>query len=43
MNGIVYTQRAKPLALQSGLKKRDKIMKSVSKYGKKFQEAYTFR
>ena len=43
MNGIVYTQRAKPLALQSGLKKRDKIMKSVSKHGKKFQEAYTFR
>ena len=31
MNGIVYTSRAKPLALQQGLKKRDKIMKKLGK------------
>ena len=29
MNGIVYTSRAKPLALQSGMKKRTKLMKSL--------------
>jgi peptide deformylase len=29
MNGIVYTSRAKPMALQSGLKKRGKLMKSL--------------
>jgi peptide deformylase len=29
MNGIVYTSRAKPMALQSGLKKRNKLMKSL--------------
>jgi len=34
MNGIVYTSKAKPLALQSGLKKRNKIMKMVEKIGK---------
>ena len=27
MNGILYTERVKPLALQSGMKKRNKIMK----------------
>jgi len=27
MNGIVYTERVKPMALQSGMKKRNKIMK----------------
>jgi peptide deformylase len=31
MNGIVYTSKVKPLALQSGLKKRDKILKMVKK------------
>jgi peptide deformylase len=31
MNGIVYTSRAKPLALQSGLKKRNKMMKMLRK------------
>lgn len=33
LNGIVYTMKAKPLALQSGIKKRDKIMKMVNKIG----------
>jgi peptide deformylase len=27
MNGIVYTQRVKPLALEQGMKKRNKILK----------------
>lgn len=31
MDGIVYTSRAKPLALQSGIKKRDKFKKLVSR------------
>lgn len=31
MNGIVYTQRAKPLALASGKKKRDKLLKKILK------------
>jgi peptide deformylase len=35
MDGIVYTEKAKPLALQSGIKKRDKIMKMVKKIGEK--------
>ena len=36
MNGIVYTSKAKPLALQSGMKKRNKVMKMVKKInGKK--------
>jgi len=35
MNGIVYTSRAKPLALQSGMKKRNKFMKMVKKIGQK--------
>jgi len=29
MNGIVYTSRVKPLALQQGLKKRNKIIKKI--------------
>jgi peptide deformylase len=29
MNGIVYTSRAKPMALQSGMKKRAKLIKSL--------------
>jgi peptide deformylase len=29
MNGIVYTNRVKPLALQQGLKKRNKLMKKL--------------
>jgi peptide deformylase len=30
MNGIVYTDRVKPMALQSGLDKRNKIMRKMS-------------
>jgi peptide deformylase len=30
MNGIVYTQRAKPLALQAGIKKRNKTIKGLN-------------
>jgi len=29
MNGIVYTQRVKPMALQTGIKKRNKLMKKL--------------
>jgi peptide deformylase len=29
MNGIVYTQIAKPMALQTGIKKRNKLMKKL--------------
>jgi hypothetical protein len=29
MNGIVYTDKVKPLALQQGMKKRNKIMKKI--------------
>ena len=29
MNGIVYTERVKPLALEMGLKKRNKLMKKI--------------
>jgi len=29
MNGIVYTQRVKPMALQSGMSKRNKILKKL--------------
>jgi peptide deformylase len=43
MNGILYTERAKPMALQSGKKKREKILKNVMKHGNKFKEAYTYR
>lgn len=42
MNGIVYTERAKPLALASGQKKRQKLFKNVLNNGKKVQEAYTY-
>jgi peptide deformylase len=34
MNGIVYTEKAKPLALQSGLKKRAKLTKMMTRYFK---------
>jgi peptide deformylase len=40
MNGIVYTSRAKPMALQSGMKKRGKInnlIKKANKIEKKFE------
>ena len=33
LNGIVYTTKAKPLALQNGIKKRNKLMKMVNKIG----------
>jgi peptide deformylase len=29
MNGVVYTDRVKPLALQQGMKKRNKILKQI--------------
>jgi len=29
LNGIVYTERVKPLALQQGMKKRNKILKKI--------------
>ena len=32
MNGIVYTDRVKPLALKSGLDKRDKVIKKMAQY-----------
>jgi peptide deformylase len=31
MNGIVYTSRAKPMALKSGMEKKAKLMKRISK------------
>lgn len=42
MDGIVYTDRAKPLALASGQKKRQKLFKNILNNGKKVQEAYTY-
>ena len=33
LNGIVYTSKAKPLALQNGIKRRNKLMKMVKKIG----------
>jgi len=33
MNGILYTKRVKPLALEMGLKKRNKLMKKILKNG----------
>jgi peptide deformylase len=42
MNGIVYTDRTKPLALASGQKKRQKLFKNILNNGKKVQEAYTY-
>jgi len=35
LNGIVYTDRVKPLALQTGLKKRAKLKKMIEKMNKK--------
>jgi peptide deformylase len=32
MNGIVYTDRVKPLALKSGLDKRNKLIKKMAQY-----------
>ena len=37
MNGVVYTSRTKPLALQSGMKKREKFIKMQRKAQKKFE------
>ena len=34
MNGILYTSKVKPLALQTGMKKRDKLLKMVNKMNK---------
>jgi peptide deformylase len=31
LNGIVYTEKVKPMALQSGMKRRNKLMKMISK------------
>jgi peptide deformylase len=38
MNGIVYTQKAKPLALQVGLKKREKFKRLMVKAQKSMQK-----
>jgi peptide deformylase len=38
MDGIVYTTRVKPLALQSGLKKRAKLQKMMTRYFKAQQK-----
>ena len=38
MNGIVYTSRVKPLALQQGLKKRQKINSMIKKAEKKLDK-----
>jgi len=38
MNGIVYTSRVKPLALQNGLKKRTKIQKMIKKMDKNLKK-----
>jgi len=38
MDGIVYTMKAKPLALQSGFKKRDKVTKMMTRYFKAQQK-----
>jgi len=38
MDGIVYTTRAKPLALQSGFKKRTKMYKMMDRYFKAQQK-----
>lgn len=40
MNGIVYTSRAKPMALQSGKKKRDKFLGLVAKAEKAKQKQF---
>lgn len=38
MNGVVYTERAKPLALQSGLKKREKFKRLMAKAQKSMKK-----
>ena len=38
MNGVVFTNRAKPLALKSGLDKRNKLMRKYEKYAKALQQ-----
>ena len=38
MNGIIFTQRAKPLALKSGIDKRNKLMRKYEKYAKSLQK-----
>ena len=38
MNGIVYTNKVKPLALQMAVKKRDKAFKSFEKMTKKLAQ-----
>ena len=38
MNGVVFTTRAKPLALKSGLDKRNKLMRKYEKYAKALQQ-----
>jgi hypothetical protein len=32
MNGIVYTDRVKPLALKSGVDKRNKVINKMAQY-----------
>jgi hypothetical protein len=39
MNGIVYTSRTKPLALQMALKKRNKLIKTIVRGQKRQAEA----
>lgn len=43
MNGILYTDRVKPLALESGKKKRQKLLNNIMNHGSKLKEAYTYR
>ena len=43
MNGILYTDRVKPLAFESGKKKRQKLLNNIMKHGNKVKEAYTYR
>ena len=38
MNGVVFTTRAKPLSLKSGLDKRNKLMRKYEKYAKALQK-----
>ena len=38
MNGVVFTSRAKPMALKSGLDKRNKLMRKYEKYAKALQQ-----
>ena len=38
MNGVVFTTRAKPLALKSGLDKRTKLMRKYEKYAKTLEK-----